>query len=73
MSPPFPRTVALFNAQDDAVAAVGIALPPRGVLPAACFRATDLWSGEQVPGTFSSTFSLPLAAHAAGLFRLQPC
>lgn len=65
--------VALFNAQDAAVASLGVALPPRGVLPAACFRATDLWSGEDVQGTFTSSFAVPLNAHAAGLYRLQPC
>jgi hypothetical protein len=65
--------VAIFNAQDEPVAELGIALPPAGVLPAACFRATDIWSGQSLPGTFSGTFSVPLNAHASGLYRLQPC
>lgn len=65
--------VALFNAQDADLAEVGVSLPPPG-RTGACWRATDLWSGATLPGSFAAgSFAVPLAAHAAGLFRLQPC
>ena len=64
--------VALFNAQDAAADAVGIALPPPG-RDAACWHAADVWTGAQLPGPFSSSFAVPLAAHSSGLFRLSPC
>jgi len=67
--------VALFNAQDGDLAQVGIALPPPGLAPGAgCWRATDLWEGADLPGSFAGgSFAVPLAAHSAGLFSLRPC
>lgn len=62
---------------DDSAHAVGVKLSDIGVLPGGLYCAYDLWAGQKVPGTFSSTFSSSLRPHQAGVFAFyssaEPC
>lgn len=66
--------LVLVNAAD-AGAAVGAALADAGLAPSGVFCATDLWSGELLPGRFagSETFTLTLRPHAAAALRFETC
>ena len=71
--------VALFNSADTNVTSMGISLPGTAGsdvhctdAPSPCWTAVDNWSGEAVPGTFSSgTFQASVSAHGAGFFTVR--
>ena len=63
------RYIALFNAQDAGSNSVSLDLKVLGFSGKA--RARDLWSQKDL-GVFNETFTRPLPAHGAGLYRLKP-
>ena len=65
--------VALFNIRG-ADALVSVAMPPGAGAPPLC--ATEVYSGERVTGAVFASgapFTMPVADHGSGLWRVAPC
>ena len=66
------KYVLLTNLHPNETLSTSVDLVHLGLLPTACCRVTDLWSGAMLPDTHA-VLSMPLRPRASALLRLSNC